>query len=157
MNLWRRLRGTDQRIMDSRAGWVLPGGAAYKAGRFAGRRGSRQGALWLLLSGNWLDWWNYNAGREQAAVERVRGECLPVIARFNDRLPQNVMTDLAAQVQGTEPEQAVRSLAKALVVTGVPITPAEFDDINAVTTDRLTYGRIPADLAALVVGNDGMA
>ncbi len=141
--------------MDSRAGWLLPGGSAYKVGRYAGRRGSRHTAFWLLLTGNWLDWWNYNAGRERAATETVRGECVPVIVRFGDRLPQQVVGELDAQVQGAEPEQAVRSLAKALVAHRVPITQPELDEIRAVAAGRLTYGRLPSGLASLVVSNDG--
>jgi hypothetical protein len=51
--------------MDSRVGWFLPGGVAYKLGQRAGSRGRRRDGLLLLLSGRWLDWWNYNVGRER--------------------------------------------------------------------------------------------
>jgi hypothetical protein len=55
--------------MESRAGWLLPGGAAYKIGQRAGRRGSRRRQSWLFFTGDWLNWWNYNVGRDRGEVD----------------------------------------------------------------------------------------
>jgi hypothetical protein len=40
VGVWERLRRSDERITDSPAGWLLPGGAAYKLGRRSGREGT---------------------------------------------------------------------------------------------------------------------
>lgn len=71
---YERLRRSDERIMESRAGWLLPGGAAYKLGQRAGRRGSRRDRFWLFLAGDWLNWWNYNVGRDRGERKRQRDD-----------------------------------------------------------------------------------
>jgi hypothetical protein len=60
------------------------------------------------------------------------------------------LADLDETARGREPEQAVRLLAKTLVAERVPITQEEYAAINAVTAGRLTYGRMPVELAELV-------
>ena len=70
VGLWQSLRASDRRIMDSRFGWLLPGGAALKLGQRAGRQGTRRDRFWLLLTGHPLDWWNYNVGRERGEAQR---------------------------------------------------------------------------------------
>jgi hypothetical protein len=71
---YERLRQSDERIINSRIGWLLPGGAAFKLGQRAGRRGSQRSHWWLLLTGDWLNWWNYNVGRDRAAAEQPARE-----------------------------------------------------------------------------------
>jgi hypothetical protein len=65
MSVWQRLRRSDERIMDSPVGWLLPGGAAYKLGRRSATRGDKTLHLWPFAAGL-LDGWNYNVGRERA-------------------------------------------------------------------------------------------
>lgn len=64
MGIYQRLRRSDERIMESRIGWLLPGGAAYKLGQ-RDTRGDGRARLWPYLGG-WLNGWNYNVGRERA-------------------------------------------------------------------------------------------
>jgi hypothetical protein len=68
MRTWDRLRALDQRLMDSKLGWLLPGGFEYKLGQ---RDRSENERWWVYLLGP-LRGWNYNAGRERAARDRDR-------------------------------------------------------------------------------------
>jgi hypothetical protein len=54
--------------MDSKLGWLLPGGFEYKLGQ---RDRSENERWWVYLLGP-LRGWNYNAGRERAARDRDR-------------------------------------------------------------------------------------
>lgn len=64
--------------MEGPAGWLLPGGFAYKLGQRVGRRQQHvdgRERLWAYLLG-WLNGWNYNVGRERAA-QRAMGNRNP--------------------------------------------------------------------------------
>jgi hypothetical protein len=132
--------------MDSRVGWLLPGGIAYKVGQRDPKRGER---LVPYLFGA-LDGWNYNAGRERAVLGRHRADCEPFVASFASRLPSAAVDEVSRLVAGREPEQGIRTLAAAAVAEGVPITRLEFERFRSLTEGRLTYGRLPHDLAQLV-------
>jgi hypothetical protein len=67
-SFFERLRRSDERILESPAGWLLPGGWAYKLGR-RNYEGTPRWRVWPL-GGGLLDWWNYNVGRERARRER---------------------------------------------------------------------------------------
>jgi hypothetical protein len=154
---WARLRRLDERIVDSPIGWLLPGGASYKVGRRHPGSSDRSWPYWfgVLLQGpvrGALSGWNYNAGRERGYLDRARPECAALIARFPHRLPPEDLADIEQTLRGREPEQAVRALAVALVKHRVTITEDEFAAIKAATEGRLTYGRMPDELATLVRG-----
>ena len=65
-----RARRLDDRIYESRAGWLMPGGIFYKLGQRD--TGSRE-RWWPYLFGL-IDGWMYNAGRVR---RRARGEQPP--------------------------------------------------------------------------------
>lgn len=69
MSVWQRLRKSDERIMDSPVGWILPGGAAYKLGRRSAKHGKKTWHKLPFVAGL-LDGWNYNVGRERARREQ---------------------------------------------------------------------------------------
>jgi hypothetical protein len=64
--LWR----LDDRAYESRLGWLMPGGIAWKLGRRSAKPGER---AWPYFFG-FMDGWFFNAARERTAKERAAQE-----------------------------------------------------------------------------------
>lgn len=61
----RWAKAVDERVYESRAGWMMPGGLFWKLGRRDDKPGER---VWPYLTGL-LNGWMYNAGRLRRAQE----------------------------------------------------------------------------------------